>query len=94
MGVPLSARRRSALRRLAARGRGAQRVLDLLRLVEDDVAPVDLLEHLLVAAEERVARDDDVGVLELVLPLLALGAVPERVAQRRREACPSRAASW
>ena len=66
--------------------RGAQRVLDLLRLVDDDVAPVDLLEHLLVAAEERVARHDHVGVLELVLPLPALGAVPERVAQRRGEA--------
>ncbi len=66
--------------------RGAQRVLDLLGLVDDDVAPVDLLEHLLVAPQERVARDDHVGVLELVLPLAALGPVPEGMAQRRREA--------
>ena len=83
--MPLSARRRSDLRRFAARAVALSGILDLLRLVDDDVAPVDLLEDLFVAAQERVARHDDVGVFELVLPLLALGAVPERVPQRRRE---------
>ena len=39
---------------------------------------LELREELLVAAQERVAGDDDVGVLELVGLLLAIGAVPER----------------
>ena len=88
MGVPLRASRRSALQALGRAGRRAQRVLDLLRLVDDDVAPVDLLEHLLVAPQERVARDDDVGVLELVLPLA--GA---RRRARARDAATARSLS-
>src|ERR1019366_924189 len=71
---------------LGGAGGGAERVLDLLRFVDDDVPPVDLLKHLLVAAEERVARDDHVRVFELVLPLAALGAVPEGVSERWGEA--------
>ena len=45
-----------------ARGRG-ERILDVLSLVEDRVAELQLREELFVAAQERVARDDDVGVL-------------------------------
>ena len=71
-----------ALRRARRR---AERVLDVLRLVEDRVAEIELREDLLVAAEERVARDDDVGVLELVGALLAIAAVPDDVLERRRE---------
>ena len=75
--MPDRARRRSAFRRLAARAVAESGFLMLLRLVEDRVAQVELREELLVAAEERVARDDDVGVLELVVPLLAVAAVPD-----------------
>ena len=65
--------------------RRRERVLDVLRFVQDDVAPVELREELLVATEKRVARDDDLRVFELVLPLLSLGAMPELVLERRRE---------
>ena len=85
MGVPDQRQPPVGLQALGGARRRAQRVLDLLRLVDDHVAPRDLLQHLFVPAEKRVARDHHVGVLELVLALLPLGAVPERVAQRRRE---------
>ena len=76
--MPVSARRRFGAQPLGGARGGAHRVLDVLRLVEDRVGEVELFEDLLVAAEERVARDDDVGVFELVGLLFALGAVPER----------------
>ena len=69
------------LRRELLRGhrRRAHRVLDVLRLVEDRVRQLEPPEHLLVATEQRVARDDDLGVLQLVALLVAVGAVPDSV---------------
>jgi hypothetical protein len=50
--------RRERPRRASPLGR---RVLDLLRLVEDDRVPVDVLEHADVASEQRVRGDRDVA---------------------------------
>src|SRR5262249_31895336 len=79
--------REAALRLEALRGArgGAERVLDVLRLVEDRVGQVELRQELFVASEKRVARDHDVRVFELVGALLAVAAVPDDVTERRRE---------
>src|SRR5581483_545142 len=71
------------LRRLRRR---ADRILDVLRLVQDRVGELQLLQQIYVPAQERVARHDDVGVLELVGLVLAPGAVPESRRQAGGEA--------
>ena len=82
------------LEALGGARRGAERVLDVLRLVEDRVAEIELGEELLVATEQRVARDHDVGVVELVGALLAIGAVPDHVRRATARTCRARAPSW
>ena len=42
-------------------------ILDVLRLVQDDRTPLDLLEQVEVAVQQRIARDDDSLLLRLFL---------------------------
>src|SRR5262249_19532133 len=41
-------------------------VLDILRLVEDEVAPLDACELILIAMEEGISTDDDVVLKRLI----------------------------
>ena len=65
-------------------------VFDVLRLVQDDGAPLDLLEQVEVAVQQRIARDDDSLLLRLLLEGgLFLGAtrtMMQEDRQRGREA--------
>jgi hypothetical protein len=49
----------------------------VLRLVEDRVGQLEAREELFIAAEQRVAGDDDLGGLQLFALLVAVGALPD-----------------
>src|SRR5690606_14205905 len=70
---------------LGRAGRVAHRVLDVRRLVEDDVAQAEAREQPLVPAQERVARDHHVGRLEGLAALFTVRALPDDGLEARRE---------
>src|SRR5690554_381132 len=68
------------------RARGlAERILNVLRLIEDGVAEIELGKELLIAPKQRIARHHHVGVIELVTEIKAIRALPRDRLHGRRE---------
>jgi len=69
----------AALQRARGAGLFALGVLDVLRFVEHDAAPADLLEEREITMQQRIARDDERvaprGFHELRVPLAARSVV-------------------
>src|SRR5260370_23495694 len=70
------------LQALGGSRRGAKWILYLLRFVDNDVTPRNFFRQFFVAPEQGVTCDNDFRVFKLVLPLFALRAVPQSMAQR------------